>query len=296
MTLNDLFLCGKIFLLAMTAWCAPPKYWRTVAQMTQRRAPRDHCWPLYSAILGQTRPKADIVSISKRRNGYTRELKLQILGLNGPWRSWRPDVRLTGVSNLEEALGRGRGAILWVLETSFSTLMVKMALDRAGYRAHQLSRPGHGFSASPFGIRWLNPLWTRVEDRFIAERVLITGETAAEALTALRARLRDNGVIIITVAPLAHKFVAVPFFNDQLELPAGPIQLALTSEAVLLPVFAFTKPNGTFEVSIDHPIGPATGNLTVTDVAVDYARRLEQFVLEHPDQWSGWDWLASRMN
>lgn len=263
--------------------------------MTQRLGPSDHCWPLYSAILGQTRPKADIVSISKRRSGYRRELKLQILGLNGPGRSWRPDVRLTGGSNLEKALGRGRGAILWVLETSFSTLMVKMALDRAGYRAHQLSRPGHGFSASAFGIRWLNPLWTKVEDRFIAERVLITGETAAEAMMVLRERLRANGIIIITVAPLAHKFVAVPFFNGQLELPAGPIQLALTSQALLLPVFAFTKPNGAFEVVIDQPIFSATGNPTDADVAARFARRLEQFVLEYPDQWNGWDWLASWM-
>lgn len=296
MTVRDLLQTGKIVVLTVIAWCVPPKYWRKAASLTQWGVPRDDCWALYNAILGHKYSKADITSISKRRRSYARELKFQILGLNGPWRSWRPGIRLTGERNLQEALLRGRGAVLWVLETSFSTLIVKMALDRAGYRVHQLSRPGHGFAIlSPFGMRYLNPIWTRVEDRFIAERVLITGETAADALAALQTKLHANGVAIITLAPLAHKFTDAPFFDGTLQLPTGPIQLALSSDAVLLPVFAVTKSNGAFEVSIDQPIYPAIDALTAGNIAADYARRLERFVLGYPDQWNGWDWLGSRM-
>ena len=42
---------------------------------------------------------------------------------------------------------------------------------------------------SPFGVRFLNPVWTEVEDRFIAGRVVIKGEAAADALAILRARM-----------------------------------------------------------------------------------------------------------
>ncbi len=295
MTYRDVLQLVKILVLGAIAWCVPPRFWRKIALGTARIGQRDNCWPVYDAILGQKYSNAEVSHISKRRRSYTRELTIQILGLNCPWRAWRPDIRLNGEVNLQKALEGGRGVILWVTETVFSTLIVKMALDRAGYHVCQLSRPGHGFSLSTFGFRYLNPIWTGVEDRFIAERVLITGETAAEALTVLRTRLGANGVVSITVAPLAHKFAEVPFFQGQLQLPTGPVRLALTTGAVLLPVFAFTKQNGGFEVSIDQAIYPASGDRKAADIIAVYARRLEPFVLAHPDQWTGWNWLASRL-
>ncbi len=293
---RDVLQVGKIAALAAIAWCVPPRFWRTVASATSWIGQRDQCWPVYDTILGLKYSKAEIARISRRRHSHSRELKLQILGLNGPWRGWQPEVRLSGQVNLHKALETGRGAILWVLETTFSTLMVKMALYKSGYHACQLSRPGHGFSTdTPFGIRVLNPIWTRVENRFIAERVLIAGETATEALTVLRTRLVANGIVIITLAPLAHKFTEVPFFHAQLQLPTGPIRLALTTGAALLPVFAFTTKNNEFEVAIAEAIYPTPRPSTVEDIAAAYARRLEPFVLEHPDQWNGWDWLSDRM-
>ena len=296
MTLGDALQLSKIVAGTAIAWCVPPRYWRKVASAAGGISQADQCWPVYNAILGQKYTKAEIARIRERRHTYSRELKFQILGLAGPWRAWRPDIRLNGEVNLQDALKGGRGAILWVLETTFSTLITKMALHRAGYYACQLSRPGHGFSSTPFGIRFLNPIWTRVEDRFIAERVVIYGETAAEALTVLRKRLAANGIVIITLAPQAHKFAEVPFFHTQIQLPTGPGKLALTSSAALLPVFSFANHNGGFDVSIDAPVYPADGSIaTVENIIAAYAKRMEQFVSEHPDQWMGWDWLARRM-
>ena len=175
MTVRDALQLCKIFVLTLMAWCVPPQFWRKVAFATGWIGQKDKCWSVYNAILGQTHSKSEIAAISARRHSYSRELKLQILGLNGPWRCWHPDVYLNGEAHLRSALESGRGVILWVLETSFSTLMAKIALHNSGYRACQLSRPGHGFSSTPFGIRFLNPIWTRVEDRYIAERILIVG-------------------------------------------------------------------------------------------------------------------------
>jgi hypothetical protein len=253
-------------------------------------------------ILTHDYSKDEIDCISARYCGYLRELKLQILSLNGPWQFWKPDIRLNGTGHLDAALKHGHGAILWVTESVFSTLIVKMALHEAGYQASQLSRPGHGFSQSGFGVRFLNPLWTRVEDRFIAERVLIMGgieASAANEVRILRERLAANHVVIITVSPAAHKFAEVPFLYGRLNVPTGPIRLAMASGADLLPVFAFTKDSGEFEVSIQEPLNPTDEQNDNESIAAAYAKRLESFVREHPDQWTGWhkaktdgaDWL-----
>jgi hypothetical protein len=295
MTIRDILQLGKLLPFALIAWLFPPGYWRKVAMATSRIGKSDRCGPIYDYILGHKYSKSEITRISAKRRGYTRELKLQIFGLNGPWRSWHPDILLNGEDYLRRALESGHGAILWVTETAFSTLIVKMALHNRGYRACQLSRPGHGFSGSSFGVRFLNPIWTRVENRYIAERVLIVGESAADALTVLRARLAENRIVIITVGPFAHKLAEVPFFRMELQLPTGPVRLALTTGAALLPVFAFTSDSGGFEVSIEEPLYPTDVPTSVENIAAAYAKRLEPFVLKHPDQWSGWFWLAGRL-
>ncbi len=247
MILRDVLQIGKLLPFTLTAWLLPPRLWRKAASATGWIGKSYPDLSVYQDILGQKYSTSEIAGISARRRSFRRELKLQIFGLSGPWRSWRPKINLNGDDYLQRALGAGHGAILWVLETSFSTLVVKMALHRHGYQACQLSRPGHGFSQSSFGIRFLNPIWTGVENRFIAERVLIVGESATEALAVVRERLAANRIVIITVAPLAHKFVEVPFFHGRLQLPTGPIRLALTTGAALLPVFAFTTDNDRFQ-------------------------------------------------
>ena len=50
-----------------------------------------------------------------------------------------------------------------------------------------------------------------------------------------------------------------------------------------------------FEVSIEEPLYPSSNPATIEDIAAAYAKRLEPFVLKHPDQWTGWDWLGGRM-
>ena len=288
MTIRDVRDVVRLAALASIACLLPPRFWRKAAFAICYIGRSRHYSPAHQKILERKYSKSEIADISARHRAYLKELKLQILGLNGPWRSWHPDVHLNGAVHLREALERGHGAILWVTATAFSTLVAKMALHDAGYHACQLSRPVHGFSSSKFGVRFLNPLWTRVEDRFIAERVLIFGEYAAEALKTLRARLSANKIVIITVGAEAHKFSQVPFFDTKLGLPTGPIRLARTTGAAILPVFSIAKDNGGYEVSIQEPLQPAGAESDDESVAAAYAKRLEPFVLEYPDQWNGW--------
>jgi lauroyl/myristoyl acyltransferase len=285
MTKHDVRDIGRIGFYTLIAWLTPPRFWRTAAQLTGWIGRTPYSPPAIKKIFANVYSDADIADAAAKLQCYARELNIQIFGLGGPWRSWRPDIRLNGITHLQKVLESGRGAILWVTETAFSTLIVKMALYNAGYHAIQLSRPGHGFSISNFGIRFLNPFWIRVEDRFIKERVLIIGETADQALAVLRTRLAANETVLITVAPLAHKFVKVPFFQAHLTIPTGPIQLARDTGAALLPVFTAAEDNGAFEVAIEEPLSGQAGD---EDIAAAYVKRLEPFVRKHPDQWRGW--------
>jgi lauroyl/myristoyl acyltransferase len=46
--------------------------------------------------------------------------------------------------------------------------------------------------------------------------------------------------------------------------------------------------SGGFEVSIEEPLHPTDVPTSVENIAAAYAKRLEPFVLKHPDEWSGW--------
>jgi hypothetical protein len=290
---RDLLEVAKLVVLGLLAWTTPPRWWRRIATIAPHRQLAEADYRLYQQVLGSDFDANAAASLRATRGICNREARIQILGLNRPWRAWRPELRLTGLDFLHEALAHGNGAILWVTESSYSTLMVKMALDRAGYRACQLSRPTHGFSTSRFGVRFLNRFWVRVENRFIAERLLIMENNTTAALATLRTRLAANAVVIITVASEARRLVEVPFLHHRIRLPTGPILLAKTTGAVLLPAFASALAAGRFEVSIESPLPSVGEQEPVENVAVALAKRIEQFVTAHPEQWTGWDTLVS---
>jgi lauroyl/myristoyl acyltransferase len=289
MTKGDLFQAGRITALAAIAWSTPPRLWRRIAAAIPNFRSTDPALRRYQRTLGLPDDANAVALLDRRRRAHALEAKLQILGLIGPWRSWRPDVRLRGESHLQMALANGRGAILWVAESYHGMLMLKIALHRAGYRLCQLSRPTHGFSISPFGIRYLNPLWRRVEDRFINERVLIPDDDAAPAMEALRARLTANGVVFITLGPEARRFVEVPFLHHRIRVPTGPIRLAQDTGAALLPAFTFADDDGSFEASVEPAIASPHGRGTFDVVAAAYAERITPFVRAYPEQWTGWE-------
>jgi lauroyl/myristoyl acyltransferase len=216
-------------------------------------------------------------------------MTLQILALQRPGRRWKPRIRLQGLNHLTDALEGGRGAVLWNSDFVYTPLIAKIALHQAAFPVVQLSRPEHGFSVSPFGVRFLNPIWAELEDRFLSERVVIEKDDASAALKTLRERLAANQVVSITVAETGRRTLDTKFLHGTLRVATGPVHLARTTGAPLLPTFAVRNEAGAYKVLI----GPA---LPVDDRADPpystairaYAAQLEPFVRMYPDQWNGW--------
>ena len=87
------------------------------------------------------------------------------------------ETAVDGVERLLMAQEGGKGTILWGFSFC-ETLVVKIALHRAGVQLIQLSTVGHGVPSPPseFGMRFVGPLFCKAENRFLAERVSIPAD------------------------------------------------------------------------------------------------------------------------
>ena len=207
---------------------------------------------------------------------------------------WEPVVRIAGFEHVAEALRAGRGAVLWVSHAFHGHLAAKIGFRRAGLEVVHLSTPAHGFSATKFGVRTLNRLQTRIEDRYIAERVLLPlpGQKASgqnNALQTLVKRLKANKVVTITGQRGTGRTIEARFLDGVLPLAPGAPAIAQMTGAKVLPVFAFRAEDGVVEVTVEPEIkliGPR--EQAVAQAVQAFAARSEPYVLRTPGQWLSW--------
>lgn len=203
----------------------------------------------------------------------------------------KPEVAVDGTAHLETALRKGRGAVIWDSHFVFASLMTKVALYRAGFQMSHLSHPRHGFSATPFGRRRLNPIITNVETKYLRERVLLDEAQPGRSLQALKKRLLENGVVSITVRGAASRPVSAPFLDGSVSLAAGAPYLACETGAALLPAFTHRDAQGVWRVTVEPPLAIPEGverRAAIAAAVRQYAERLEPHVRRYPGQWLGW--------
>jgi lauroyl/myristoyl acyltransferase len=225
------------------------------------------------------------------------EARMQMLALHRPRRRWKPNIRWHGLEYLQAALDRGSGAILWDGNFVYRTLITKMAFQQAGYPFVQLSRQGHGFSDTPYGIRYLNPYAIAIEDRYLAERIFISDD---QTLDHLRKRLAENKVVGILVWHKGRRTVEVPFLKEgAIRIATGPIYLSHTSGAPLIPVFTTRDEDGVYDLTVGPPLDvpaasevPSGFRLDYKGIVRSYVNMLEPHVLRHPDQFNGLGYTA----
>ncbi len=205
---------------------------------------------------------------------------------------WSPALRLSGREHIEQALAAGKGAILWVYPLAYYTLFAKMALSKTGFPPVHLSRPGHGFSDSRFGVRYLNPILTKAEDPYIAERVVVRYGHETKGLRTLIKQLRQNRVLTITGSSEGRKVLTPPFFDGTLRLATGAPNLALSTGAALLPTMTVREPSGEYVVYVEPALQPPDDGTSKDNgeamLAHQFASVLENYVRRYPDQWEKW--------
>ncbi|UCH54131.1 MAG: hypothetical protein JSW09_04970, partial [Pseudomonadota bacterium] len=205
---------------------------------------------------------------------------------------WSPRIRLEGHEHLDHALAEGKGAILWVAPMASRDLITKMALHRAGYAVSHLSRFDHGYSISLWGARLFNSIWTNVEERYVAERLVITPDTQVTPLRAFVKRLRGNRIVSITATTEGRRYPHVSrFFAGEIKLAEGAPSLAATTGAALLPVFSVREQDGGYLTIIEPPLRPtSTGDAPEQIAALtdQFVHLIESYVLRFPCDYQGW--------
>ena len=287
-----LSLISKLLALTSVVWLTPPRYWHWLAGLGISRG-EETFRPFYRRALKLSDEELlTKLCVAHRRS--LRENRIQVIGAAGPWRRWRPTIRLHGVEHLEAALRNGRGVILWAANFIYSDLIYKLALHDKGYLATQLYRPEHGFGGSKLEIRLLNPIWMAVEGRFLRHRVMIYGNDTAAAINVLRSRLGENEIVVVYIGNEGRRTTEVPFMNHRIRLATGPVAIACSTRAALVPLFVVKNADETFDVTLEEPLEvPLAGDGAekFDNVAAAMARRLEPYARSYPEQWRAWNEL-----
>lgn len=205
--------------------------------------------------------------------------------------AWRPAIRLLGVEHIDAARAAGRGAVLWSCPSPFGGLISKKALKAAGVELVNLRSSIHPYSGTWFGMKMLNPVRTRIEDRYLAGTVTFEGAEGLGALQELRRHLEANTVITIAANGSEGTPFEMPFLGGTLKLSLGAPTLAALQGAPLLPVFTAADGAGGFEVIVGPPVEAKSHGYageTARELARAYAKILEAHLRRHPAEWRGW--------
>lgn len=287
---DDITMLARLPVGALIAWLLPEAAWGRFANAVarRRRGSDERVLGRLEGIVGSHRLAQPLPVAFEAHVANIRLAQLQTLRLQGLGAGWRPTVRLEGRTHVEEALLRGRGVILWIAPFVFASLIAKMTFHREGFAVSHLSRYSHGYSKSRFGARLLNPVRTRVEDRHLAERIVIgPDQSTLRPMRTLAKRLSENRIVSITIAAQGAKPLPAPFLNASVRVASGAANLMLRTGAALLPVFTVREPDGAFVTLIEPPLRPsegASGDEALVAVIAQLARTLETYVIRWPDQ------------
>lgn len=292
--LRDGAICGLLPVLAFAGWTLPEKRWPAFAdRLAQVRiarrgdlSPDEHA--MIRIVIGD-RPKGWVEETYWPKALAHKYLSwMQILACHGP-RRWQPTSDLVGAEHLDLALESGRGVVLLTATFAYKDLMAKAAFAQAGYRISHLSKDTHGFSETRLGKRWLNPIYTSIEERFLRERMVFSGSNTKAISAKVRERLKQNAPVMITVTPLGRHVAARPFINGSIHIATGGLNFACENDTPVLPVFTIRQEGGGMKTfvggALDQPRG--AGRVEKIDALLDdYVPQLESYVRRHPDQFS----------
>jgi len=231
-------------------------------------------------------------------NGAARRMELEryrdylhLLRFYRPDR-FAPPIAIEGWTHVEEAERRGHGAIVLADNFIHHNLILSVAFARAGRTLAVASTPTHGFSSSRFGMRVLNPIRLRIEDR-IARRVVLDTDRQIAWMRDLRRTLLGNNAVRFTAGDwVGRQCLETRFLNGCMRLATGGFNLALSTNAALIPQTTIWDDRiRTFRVIFEEPIRPpAVGDrkTMIRAMMQSYLERLEPRVLADPGQWRGW--------
>ena len=289
--LEDVVTAAQLIAMSLTDRFCPESYHHSVDAC---------CAHLHIALRGskvrpilgpaaETDPDWDLRELEKRFMAGVYESIRHMLAEYRP-RGWNPEIQLRGAHHITDALSQGNGVVLWGYP-SLGGLVKFKALRSAGFEVALLSTDVHPYSGSRFGRRFLNPIATTIENRYLAQRVTFHSGAAAVAVWRLTQLLRENKVVDIAANAASDAIGSFPFLGGTLHLALGAPMVATMGRAPLIPVFPIPVGRERFEVHVETPLSGRPGlnpRENALQLAAQYPALLEKYVRKAPHVWAGW--------
>jgi lauroyl/myristoyl acyltransferase len=206
---------------------------------------------------------------------------------------WNPAVELEGLDRVHEALGRGRGVILWSMRFASATA-IKQAFHGHGVPLVHLSREEHGAgSKTKLAVRVVSPLFCRAENPYLAERIRIPLDGSVRYVETVKRRLRANACVSIFGEHQGRQNAEAEVLGARFRFALGAPSLAWSERAALFTVHALRTAPFEYRVVAGEEIPvdrSAPRKAFAGQAAAEFARRLEKLILEHPADWQGWSY------
>jgi hypothetical protein len=170
--------------------------------------------------------------------------------------------------------------------------VIKRGFREQGLPLTHLSRAQHGSATTTrLGIAWVAPLFRRVEDAELEERVTIPLGESLAYLDTLADRLAANKCVSIFGEHAGRQNVEVEILGMRRQLALGAPSIAWRAGAALVTAYALRESPFHHRLVIEEEIAVdrAMRRRQFAEQAVrTFGSRLENCILRHPAEWHGW--------
>lgn len=191
-------------------------------------------------------------------------------------------VEIEGRSNLDAALAKGNGAILFSAHFgNFPLLFWRMAL--AGYKTNYIMRQIRDEQLGNYVFEFSRSVGVGT----------IYSTPVRQCIQSSIAGLKDNQILFMLLDQnyTEETAVFVNFFGRQAATATGPVIFARKSAAPILPVFIFRSGPGQYKIIIDEPVELKEADNEESWILNNTYRLtsvIENYVRRYPCDWAGW--------
>lgn len=232
------------------------------------------CFPDWSEAERVRVARASVCSLGR---SFIEFFRIPALSSSSEYRElWKSHFHIEGVEHLNAALKKGKGVFLLTAHIgSGDWATAGLALN--GIQLHIISKE--------FKLQWLNNFWfetrSNLGSKFIPDR--------GSSLTILK-QLKKNSIIVFMLDQFMGPPIGIKtkFFGHETGTPLGLALLTSRSEAAVVPIYTYRRPDGSTSVVFEPEIAFVASEdreESLQKMTQAYCDRIETWVRVYPEQW-----------